>query len=332
MLPKGLIFAHPWFLLLLLLIPLLLFWRWAKYRQQYAELRLSSLAAFEGMRSWKAFLRPVLTFLKIGAFSCLVIALARPQNIFQEEKVTTEGIDIVLVMDVSGSMLAQDFKPDRLGASKDVAEEFIENRPHDRIGLVVFAGESFTQCPVTTDQGVLKELLSDIKSGVLNDGTAIGMGLATAVNRLKDSEAKSKVVILLTDGVNNAGFIDPITAAETAQQFEVKVYTIGVGTTGRAPYPARDIFGRTVMQYMDVQIDEKLLEEIASMTKGQYFRATNNTSLKRVYDEIDELEKTEIEVSAVRRYTEQFHIFALLAGICLVVELFFRNTLFRGLP
>ncbi len=332
LIPKDIVFANPIFLGLLVLLPLLLLWQWLKYRQQYPELRMSSLSAVATTRSWKAILRPLLTVLKIAAFLMLTIALARPQNVLDEEKITTEGIDIVMAMDVSGSMLAQDFKPDRLGASKKVAQEFIEGRPHDRVGLVVFAGESFTQCPVTTDQGVLKDLLQEIKSGLIEDGTAIGMGLATAVTRLKDSEAKSKVVILLTDGVNNSGFIDPMTAAETAKQFDVKVYTIGVGTQGKAPYPMKDIFGRTVTQYMDVQIDEDLLREIAALTQGKYFRATNNKSLRAIYKEIDQLEKTEMEVSAFKRYTEQFHFFAILAAVFLALEMLLRNTIFRSIP
>lgn len=331
MLPTSITFAHPWFLGLLAVVPLLILWQWNKYKQQYPELKMSSLAAVQHFRSWKATFRPILTVFKILAFTLLVLALARPQSTFKEEKITTDGIDIVLAMDVSGSMLARDFQPDRLGASKNVAAEFIESRPHDRIGLVVFAGESFTQCPVTTDQKVLQTLLKDIKSGLIQDGTAIGMGLATAVNRLKESESESKVVILLTDGVNNQGFIDPLTAAEAAVQFGVKVYTIGVGTEGTAPYPVRNIFGRTQLQQVEVQIDEKLLGEIADMTEGQYFRATDNNSLRKIYDQIDQLEKTEIEVSAIQRYSERFHLFAFLAACFVVSEMLLRNTLFRGI-
>ncbi len=323
-------FANIEFLGLLIFVPLMIFWQWRKYRRQFPELKMSSLAAFKGRTSLKARLRPLLFFFKIAAFTCLVIALARPQNTFDEKKVTADGIDIVMVMDVSGSMLARDFEPDRLGASKNVAAEFIEAREHDRIGLVVFAGESFTQCPVTTDKSVLKTQLSQIKSGIIEDGTAIGMGLATAVDRLKESEAKSKVVILLTDGVNNSGFIDPMTAAEIAKKFKVKTYTIGVGTKGMAPYPVNSFFG-TRYQQMKVEIDEKLLEEIATMTNGKYFRATDNNSLKKVYEQIDELEKTKIVTSTVSQYTEKFHLFALLAAIFLALELFLRNTFFRGI-
>ncbi len=324
-------FSHWWFLFLLALIPLLLLWKWLKYRHQYPELKMSTLEAVQNTRSLKSFLRPYLFLLKIAAMILLTIALARPRNNFDEQKITAEGIDIVLVMDVSGSMLARDFEPDRLGASKNVAAEFIEARPHDRIGIVVFAGESFTQCPVTTDKNVLETLLSEIKSGVIDDGTAIGMGLATAVNRLKESKAKSKVVILLTDGVNNKGFIDPITAAEAAKEYKVKVYTIGVGTHGTAPYPQRNIFGKTVYQNVEVQIDEKLLEQIADMTNGEYFRATNNNSLRSIYDKIDVLEKTKIDQTTISRYTEQFYIFAFLAALMLVLEMLLRNTFFRSI-
>ena len=328
---SNLTFANPWFLLLLLLIPIFILWRWLKRNEQFPEMRFSTLEAFSKTTSWKARLRPVLFLLKIIAFGALVTALARPQNLFTEEKITTDGIDIVLVMDISGSMLARDFTPDRLEASKEVAARFIKSRPHDRIGLVVFAGESFSQTPITTDQNVLNSMLAEIKSGIIEDGTAIGMGLATAVTRLQESQAKSKVVILLTDGVNNSGFIDPLTAAETAKQFEAKVYTIGVGTKGKAPYPVRGIFGTTQLQYIDVQIDEELLQKIADMTGGKYFRATNNTSLERIYDEIDQLEKTEIEISTINRYSEQFYFFAFLAAMALALEILLRNTLFRGI-
>ena len=332
MIPSNLEFANPWFFALFLLIPVLLWWKLMRYYQQHPELQMSSLEAFQGSQlSLKARLRPFLFLFKIVAISMIIIALARPQNKFDEENITADGIDIVLAMDVSGSMLARDFEPDRLGAAKRVAEEFITGREYDRIGLVVFAGESFTQCPVTTDQDVLKGLLREVKSGLIEDGTAIGMGLATAVTRLKESEAKSKVAILLTDGVNNSGFIDPITAAETAKQFGVKTYTIGVGTKGQAPYPQRSIFGGLTHVMMEVQIDEKLLEEIATMTGGRYFRATDNESLRKIYAEIDELEKTERDILTISRYTEQFHIFALIAALALGLEMLLRHTFFRSL-
>ncbi len=331
MLPEKFFFANAPFLVLLALLPIIILWFLAKYRQQYPELKMSTLAAFAGANSWKGKLRPILTILKVAAIGLLIFALARPQNKFDEEEVKAEGIDIVLVMDVSGSMKAQDFEPDRLGASKEVAKEFVDSRPHDRIGLVVFAGESFTQCPVTTDKNILQTLLAQIQNGLIEDGTAIGMGLATAVNRLRESESKSKIVVLLTDGVNNQGFIDPMTAAETAKSYGIKVYTIGVGTKGKAPYPVRSLFGRLQYQMMEVQIDEELLEKIANMTGGKYFRATDNNSLRKIYSDIDTLEKTEIEVTKISRFTEQFHWFAILALCCLGLDWMLRNTLFRGI-
>lgn len=275
-------------------------------------------------------LQPIVFVLRILAFALLVMAMARPQSSLNEENITTEGIDIVLAIDVSTSMLAEDFKPNRIEAAKMTAMDFIDGRPTDRIGLVIFGGESFTQCPITTDQAVLKNQLKNIKEGLVEDGTAIGMGLATAVNRLKNSEAKSKTIILLTDGVNNAGFIDPLTAAEVARPFGIRVYTIGVGTMGMAPYPVQTPWG-IQYQNVEVQIDEELLKKIAEMTDGKYFRATNNNKLREIYKEIDRLEKTKIEVTSIQRYSEEFLGFALLAGLLLVSEVFLRNSLFRHL-
>ena len=259
------------------------------------------------------------------------MALARPQSTLQEENIISEGIDIVLAMDVSGSMLARDFEPNRLEAAKAVAGEFIAGRPNDRIGLVVFAGESFTQSPITVDHRVLQKLLDEIKDGLLEDGTAIGMGLATAVNRLKDSEAKSKVVILLTDGVNNSGFIDPVTATEAALQFGIRVYTIGVGTMGKAPYPFKQ-GNRTVYRDMEVNIDEELLQKISGMANGEYYRAIDNESLKGIYEEIDILEKSRIEVASISRVSEKFLPFVLLAGLLLLIEMLLRYTILRSIP
>jgi len=292
---------------------------------------MSSLESVKGSATIKSKLRPFLNLLKILAFGLLVVAFARPQDTLKEEKITTEGIDIVLATDISGSMLARDFKPDRLEASKNTGIEFIEARPNDRIGLVVFAGESFTQCPLTTDHNVLKKLLSEVKSGLIEDGTAIGMGLATAVNRLKDNESKSKIIILLTDGVSNKGFIDELTAAETAKEFDIKVYTIGVGSKGMAPFPAKDIFGRTVLQNVKVDLDEQVLKDIAKNTGGKYFRATDNNSLKNIYAEIDKLEKTEVEVTSIKRFKELFHPFALIASLLLIFDVLLRQTFFRGI-
>jgi len=327
---KNYLFDNPWWLICLIFIPFLLFWMYKNFNRQKVAIKYSTLPGL-GKISFKGWLKKGFNYAKIIALGLLFIAMARPQSMLKEEKVSTEGIDIVIAMDISGSMLAQDFQPDRLGAAKKTAKSFMDDRKDDRIGLVVFAGESFTQCPVTTDHAILKVLTDKLESGMIADGTAIGMGLGTAVNRLKESTSESKVVILLTDGVNNQGLIDPLTAAETAKEFDIKVYTIGIGTTGKAPYPARDVFGRTVLQYMNVQIDEKLLREIADMTGGQYFRATNNKSLEGVYEQIDKLEKTEVEVTSIKRYAELFHPFAIIALVLLSLDLLLRFTFLRGI-
>jgi Ca-activated chloride channel family protein len=266
------------------------------------------------------------------AIALLVIVLARPQSSNRWENVSTQGIDIVITLDISGSMLARDLKPDRLEASKDVAVEFISGRRNDRIGLVVFSGESFTQCPLTTDHAVLINLFKEIKSGMVEDGTALGVGLANAVTRLKDSEAISKVIILLTDGVNNRGAIDPITAAELAKAFGIRVYTIGVGTMGTAPYPQQDFFGRTHYVQMPVEIDEETLQQISDITDGEYFRATDNNKLREIYAEIDQMEKSKINVKEFSRKEEEFLPFALAALILLVLEFLIRRSLLRSIP
>jgi Ca-activated chloride channel family protein len=264
------------------------------------------------------------------AIAVLIIVLARPQSTESFQDISTEGIDIVLTLDISGSMLARDFKPDRLEASKNVAVEFISGRPYDRMALIVFSGESFTQCPLTTDHAVLVNLLREVQSGIIEDGTAIGMGLATAVNRIKDSEAKSKVIILLTDGVNNRGEIAPSTAADIARTFGIRVYTIGVGSQGVAPYPVQTPYG---IQYRDmpVEIDEEILREIAQKTGGRYFRATDNQKLIQVYQEIDKLEKSKIDVRQFSTKEEKYLIPALIAFLILALELLTRITLFRNL-
>jgi Ca-activated chloride channel family protein len=266
----------------------------------------------------------------VVAITLLIIVLARPQRTDRYQDVSTEGIDIVLTQDISGSMLARDFKPDRLDAAKNIATEFISGRPYDRIGLVVFSGESFTQCPITTDHAVLINLLHEIQSGMIEDGTAIGMGLATAVNRIKDSKAKSKVIILLTDGVNNRGEIAPATAADIAKTFGIRVYTIGVGTQGTAPYPVQTPYG---IQYQDmpVEIDEGILQEIAQKTGGKYFRATDNDKLTQVYKEIDKLEKSKIDVKQFSRKEEKYLIPAVIAFFLLLFEIAARNTIFKNL-
>lgn len=330
---ENITFVHPGFLLVLLLLPIIGFWYYYAYKNRYAILRMSSLESINSISSIRGQLRALLPILRALAFIMLVIALARPQETLKEEEIKAEGIDIALVMDLSSSMLAQDFKPDRLEVSKRVAGEFVDKREFDRIGLAVFAGEAFTQCPLTTDHRVVKEFLAGLKCGILEDGTAIGMGLATAVNRLKDSEVESKVVILLTDGVNNAGYVKPITAAEIAREFNVKVYTIGVGSTGDALTPvSRRSDGRYIFGLARVEIDENLLESIATMTGGKYFRATSAEGLARIYEEIDLLEKTEIEVTSIRRYNEEFHRFAFLGLLFLGLEILLRYTILRTIP
>lgn len=329
---NNITFANPEYFYLMLVLPLLAVWQWKRYKKLYPELRVSNLNEVSQVSPTLRTRLKIAPFIfRILALALIITALARPQTSLSEEKVTTEGIDIVLAMDISSSMLAEDLKPNRLEAAKKVATKFIADRPNDRVGLVVFAGESFTQCPITTDHAVVINQLRDIKSGLIEDGTAIGMGLATSVTRLKESQVKSKVIILLTDGENNSGFIDPLTAAEAAIQFNSRVYTIGVGTRGQAPYPVRTPFG-IQYQNVDVNIDEELLQKISSMTDGKYFRATSNKSLENIYGEIDQLEKSKIEVSAFRRKTEKFYAFAIGAMLLLAAELLFRYTLFRSIP
>ena len=325
-------FANPEYFILLMFVPLMIFWYWKKQKQQLVELQVSTVQVFHSVpRSWRQRFRHFLFVFRVLALMFLTIALARPQSTSRGENVSTEGIDIILVNDISGSMLAEDFRPNRIEAAKKVAMDFIDGRPTDRIGLVIFSGESFTQCPLTLDHGVIKSLLSEIKSGMIEDGTAIGMGLATAVSRLKDSKAKSRVIVLLTDGINNRGFIDPMTAAGIAQQFGIRVYTIGVGTIGVAPYPVQTPFG-TQYQNVPVEIDEQLLQKIADQTGGKYYRATDNKKLRVIYDEIDRLEKTKIEVTQFRRHKEEFYTAAMFAGLFLLLELIFSQTIFRKIP
>ncbi|MBI1227848.1 MAG: VWA domain-containing protein [Bacteroidetes bacterium] len=326
-------FQQPWFFLLLLLLPLVVWLRNRRGQAQEASVKMPTLEAAAGMKSWKADLQKLLPLLRALAFIALVVAMARPQLTLKKEDIKAEGIDIFLAIDLSSSMLAQDFQPDRLEVCKRVAAEFVEKRQYDRIGLAVFSGEAFTQCPLTTDHRVLTDFIEGLRCGILEDGTAIGMGLATAVNRIKDSPSKSKVVILLTDGVNNAGYVKPLTAAEIAKEFGVKVYTIGVGQEGTAVSPiSRRIDGSYVMGMARVEIDEELLKQISDMTGGKYFRATTARSLERIYDEIDRLEKTEIEVTSVKRYSEEFYRFVWV-GICLIlIELFLRYTILRSIP
>lgn len=286
----------------------------------------------ERIGSSKVWLRHLLALFRMVVISLIIIVLARPQSSNQWEQVTTEGIDIVLCMDVSGSMRAMDFKPNRLEASKNVGIEFVNARQDDRFGLVVFAGESFTQCPMTTDRAVVVNFLKEISFGVIEDGTAIGMGLATAVNRIKESKADSKVIILLTDGVNNRGDVGPVTAAEIASGLGIRVYTIGVGSKGTAPIPVQDMFGRTITRDMPVEIDEEVLEKIAETTGGTYFRATDNNKLREIYQEIDQMEKTRLDIKHFSKNKEEYFPFLLAAMIILLVEVLLRYTIFRTIP
>jgi Ca-activated chloride channel family protein len=328
---NGIAFAQPLFLYLLVIVPVMVVFYLLKQQKVTASVRMPGLQSFaEAGTTFRLILRHILFALRIIAITLLIIVLARPQKTDKYQDVTTEGIDIVLTQDISGSMLSRDFKPDRLEAAKNIATEFISGRPYDRIGLVVFSGVSFTQCPLTTDHAVLINLLREIQSGMIEDGTAIGMGLATAVNRIKDSQAKSKVIILLTDGVNNRGEIAPETAAEIAKTFGIRVYTIGVGTQGMAPYPVQTPFG---IQYQDipVEIDEAILQKIAETTGGKYFRATDNDSLEKIYKEIDKLEKSKIDVKQFIRKEEKYLLPALFAFCLLMLELAARTTIFKNL-
>lgn len=327
------VFANPTYLYLLLLLVPLIGWYIYKLHKSQASLQVSSSEAFQlpGTSSWKIYMRHLPFVLRMLAIALLIVVLARPQSTNSWQNSSTEGIDIVMAMDISTSMLAEDLKPNRLEAAKDVAASFINGRQNDNIGLVVFAAESFTQCPLTIDHGVLLNLFKDIQPGIIQDGTAIGLGLANAVSRIKDSQAKSKVIILLTDGVNNTGEIAPVTAAEIAKTFGIRVYTIGVGTQGEAPYPIPTAFG-VQYQNVPVEIDEQVLKQIASTTGGQYFRATDNSSLKEIYSEIDQLEKTKISVQEFSKKQEEYKNWALLVFALLLIEVLLRNTVLRNIP
>ncbi|MBS1644161.1 MAG: VWA domain-containing protein [Bacteroidetes bacterium] len=323
-------FAYPIAFLLFLLLPVMIYWQWRRKKLAHPAFRLTTISGLAHIKpSLRTKLRRVLPVLRILALSCLIVALARPQSSSVSENVDSEGIDIVIAMDVSGSMLAEDFKPNRIEATKKLAAEFVEGRPGDRIGMVVFAGEAFTQCPVTIDHRVLLEQIAAVQSGDLADGTAIGDGLATAVDRLRSSSGKSKVVILLTDGVNNSGKIGPELALEIAKTYHVKVYSIGVGTQGSAPYSVKTPYG-VQHTMMPVEIDEPLLRKIAEQTGGEYYRATNNSSLKNIYSKIDKLEKTKVQVSSYKHYAELYFPFALLAIFFISVEMLLRWTVYRS--
>ncbi|MDX1285526.1 MAG: VWA domain-containing protein [Draconibacterium sp.] len=333
---EGLTFKNPeLFHILWVLVPMIV-WYIFRQKRNTASIRVSSTASvFKAPMTIRHYLRHLVFISLLASIGFFVVVLARPQSSTNWENVTTEGIDIVIALDISSSMLAKDFQPDRLEAAKNVAMEFISGREYDRMGLVVFAGEAFTQCPLTTDRAVLLNLFKDIESGMIEDGTAIGNGLATSVSRLKDSEAISRVVILLTDGENNRGEVAPVTAAEIAKTFGIRVYTVGVGTIGTAPYPVRvqTPFGEQIqMRDMEVKIDEETLQEISSITDGKYFRATSNNKLEDIYKEIDALEKSKIEVREFSRKSEEFLPFALLGALFLIVSLFLRVTIFRSIP
>jgi Ca-activated chloride channel family protein len=326
------VFASPWALWGLLLIPLLAFWYVRKHRTMTSDIRFSTLEAFGGSKpTLRERLRHLPAVLRLLTLGVLIVALARPQLTSKGENIYTEGIDIALLLDISGSMLAEDFQPNRIQAAKDVAQSFVEGRANDRIGLVIFAGQSFTQCPMTLDYRVLRNLLKQVKPGMVEDGTAIGMAIAQGVNRLKDSKAKSKVMILLTDGVNNRGEVDPLTAANIAQTFGIRIYTVGVGTVGEAPYPVQTPFG-VRYQNIPVDVDEKTLKSIADITGGNFYRATNNRALKEIYAEIDKLEKTRVEVKSYRSYAEMFDTWAWVGLIALVLEMGVSGLVLRKLP
>lgn len=325
-------FAYPWAFSGFLLLPLMGYWYYTRYARQQGTIKVSSVAFLKQSSSWKKTLRHVLLGLRLLAISCLIIALARPQTRNDEELKMGEGIDIILCLDVSGSMSAQDLLPNRLEASKAVAAEFVDRRPTDRIGVVIFSGESFTLVPLTTDKQILKSQIYNIQRGLLEDGTAIGDGLGVSVDRLKSSSAKSKIIILLTDGENQGGLIDPLTGKDLAKAHKIRIYSIGVGTEGYAPVPVPDGMGGAVIRQQKVNIDEKLMRLIAEETGGLYFRARDNESLKNIYGEIDKLEKSKIEVTTLKRFTERFFPFALAAAALLLLEMILRYTLFKKFP
>ena len=329
---NGISFKNPeFFYLLLLLLPMIAWYIW-KQKSLGASIQFSSNMGFARIpKSWKYYLRHSVFVLQMLSLSLLVVALARPQSSNSWSNVTTKGIDIVIALDISSSMLAMDFRPNRIEAAKDIAIQFISGRTTDRIGLVVFSGESFTQCPLTTDRATVINLFKGIESGMIEDGTAIGNGLATAVSRLKDSKAISKVVILLTDGENNRGEIAPITAAELAKTFGIRVYTVGIGTIGMAPYPIQTPYGVQI-QDVEVKIDEVTMEKIAAITDGKYFRATNNNKLAEIYQEIDKLEKSKIDVKEYSKKQEEYLNYAIVGALVLMLGMFLKTTIFRNIP
>ncbi|WP_297977985.1 VWA domain-containing protein [uncultured Capnocytophaga sp.] len=329
---REITFVNPQFFWLFLLLPLLVVWQWFWRKKETPSVLFSSLQGIQGIQTWRTQFRFILFVLRLLAISFLIIALARPRSSSEISKTkVTEGIDIILAIDVSESMLAMDLKPNRIEALKRVASQFIRDRVSDRIGIVVYSGESYTKVPATTDKNIVLQSLSEIKHGEIEDGTAIGMGLGTAINRLKDSKTKSKVIILMTDGVNNTGVIDPLSASELAKQYGIRVYTIGIGTNGKALSPiAYNPDGSWQYGMVPVEIDEKLLTQIAQTTGGHYFRATDNRKLVQIYTEIDKLEKSKIEELKYYQYQEKFRLWAFLALVCIVGEFALRHTIFRG--
>jgi Ca-activated chloride channel family protein len=329
---KPVVFANPGFLYLLALIPLILAFRFWKGKKSNASVKISSLLPFqmEG-KPIRWYLREFLFALRLITLALLIIVIARPQSANEWEQVNSEGIDIVMCMDVSGSMQAMDFSPNRLEASKKVASEFISGRQGDRFSIVVFSGESFTQCPLTNDRATVMNLMNELKFGMIEDGTAIGMGLATSVNRLKESQAKSKVVILLTDGINNTGMISPLTAADIAMQNNIRVYTIGVGTMGTAPMPVNTVFG-VQTQNVPVEIDEDILQKISDKTGGKYFRATDNAKLAEIYHEIDKLEKTILDVQKFSKRKDEYFPWLLAAVLIFFSEILMRSVFLKNTP
>lgn len=331
---SSITFANPGYFWALILVPILILWYVLRYRNQKPALQFSSISLLKKYRkTFRQRMYPLLFVLRLVALICLIIAMARPQSKLSRQEMKVEGIDIVLAMDVSGSMLAEDFKPNRLEAAKKVAENFIKGRNSDRIGLVEFAGEAFTQTPLTIDHNVLLSQLDKVKSGVIEDGTALGDGLATAINRIKDSKAQSKVIILLTDGVNNQGSVDPKSAAEIAALYGIRLYTIGLGTRGMAPYPFRTPFGGVQYQNVPVEIDEELMTEMAQSTDGgQYFRATNKKSLENIFSEIDKMEKTKIDVTQYNQTKDEYLIFLMIGLVSLALEIILGTLYFKSTP
>ena len=325
-------FAYPIVLWFLLLIPAIVYWYWKKQNKITPDFNFSSLQIFSrAPKTLKEKLANIPAWLRILSLAFFIVAAARPQSFSSGENIYTEGIDIAMVLDISGSMLAEDFKPNRVDAAKKVIDDFIAGRTNDKIGLVVFSGESFTQCPLTIDYSVLRNLLKEIHTGMIQDGTAIGNAIANGVNRLKDSKAKSKVMILLTDGVNNAGEIDPLTAAQIAQKFGIRIYTVGVGTIGEAPYPFQTPFGIRY-QMVPVEIDENIMKQISGITGGKYFRATDNRKLVQIYEEIDRLERTRVEVTSYRNAKELFYSWAFVGLFLLLADVGLSRTYLRKLP